>query len=108
MVTTELTRLRSHLARAVVRVTALTALGVALAIGWPALGGSVAPHPALDGSASYALAMSEVLPAPARPSTATSPASGPATPPASGDANRSGAPARWSRGGSTTRGPWPA
>jgi hypothetical protein len=57
MVTTELTPLRPHLAAAGVLVAGLTALGATLAFAWPRLGGSVAPHTALDASAADALAI---------------------------------------------------
>jgi hypothetical protein len=57
MVTTGLTPLRLHLAAAGVLVAALTALGAALALAWPGLGGPIAPHAALDGSAWDALAI---------------------------------------------------
>ena len=55
MVTTELTSLRPRIGTAAVLVTGLTALGAGLALAWPGLGGSVAPHAALAGSIADAL-----------------------------------------------------
>ena len=57
MVTPDLTTRHTNPAMAAIVVGTLTALGAGLARTWPQLGGSIAPHAALHGSVSEALAI---------------------------------------------------